>query len=1385
MEENEISFLYKMVVLFQCPARLIIMRDVDINDNLENFTVFKNSIYESSFDAMYRLLLKGYTNKQIIEYFKFHLSDYTDTDINMIYFDKIREIIEQTNELVEIIKEKKLTDQADILKAAKKIIGTGSHISNSYYKSLYDRAKKVKDVMKNDSLQLQIKNSVNVFTREIQQLQSVESATFNNYSQILRDFNTWYFFPTPEDDENSAHMRECIQDEIYKDLIKRNEVRNRNEYISEIKQGEIDIYITETEIKSATFLYKPKTRDLEDVTEEDGYDIFDFSEVSQYVPYIKYVNSYGKPFYKLFKGESTTEIPDFKTMMIEMTGENKPNTIVASLWLGDLKDKTLKMHEAPKDTFFRIIYRIGPNKKSENIMEVETILAGGSSNNVNYALERVRAAFPSLHIPDENIEDKVKCEFSIYNLFFDEKGLYHLMQNKKPYSYFFTTIENTKQYAYRKNIQIGYFQEKILEENGKPNVVFNLNQKSANSEEVKKVYTKNSNTLKSKKFEAGTDYVRVSVIKSRSRDILKPFIETLKLIFLQYKNHDKQKIDEFYLQSLPNLYKIGGNKSIKEKPIIEKLKEAAPEMFVGGYARICPPNRQPIIINAKEKIKWEKKGLKPRIFPKENPYLFVCPRDPLPKLATHIGVQRNRNAKNKNEFPFVPCCFKKPTDTKTGSYTRYMEGKFSVSPASKGSMLISNPSILLPTVPSYVPSVKVFELLSSSGTKEIYRRGVIFSNNSFLHCVCDALIPEYENLANEKEKEDYVVAIRKDMAKNLEPSLLKQELYEYDEEEISNLMYRGDTFFDPIYYYRAVEETFNVNIFMFGIEYPDPKTKNKDKGFIQMPNFKLMYCRNFKEERTNILVLRNWGTAANDLETPQCELLVHYDFSNKIIYKTFDESIGNLCNNSINHSLQTYTCVFNREDYSSENPRADMPISVYKNIFYSLDHLKMYSGIPISQYIDPCGKVRAINFKTKNGHITVCTLPAQPENLPTETKIYRTDYKFALKYFGIQPSYVSTDFGGNIDGLWFSLLGVEQAEYVPINPINRSILAHVPEGEKCYIVSENTEVTTRLKKLRKTLNIIVQLVRWVFEIFSDAWDKKYYKNRVAEELRILAEEGDEEAVELFRDSNVVDMFMQWYTGSIVGNEIEDSAQFYDISFVKQSLPTVKTVEEALEYIHSVTTNLIRRSGNGELSFQFYNEIFSEKIKNNIWYRNSRGIPKVIPDFYKDETDFRYQTGSIVFTSEEDLNYWLESLQSGSKHLDKIYKINNQIEKMDWERKEPFLIKDEIGKIYIVQNTEDGSKYSAMQICEEWIKNTINIGRIIPEYLRIEKVIDHVLYSVDQLGKLYPVEIVTGEDNPNDEIDFEDPNIKISQIFYYNEKKSKTGSRKYAALLPLL
>lgn len=1376
MEENELSFLYKIVIISRCPARLIIVRDILLDEDIENFTIFKNKIYESSFDAMRRMVLQNYTQREIIDFFKSNLTNYTEEDIIMIYFETIKTIYEK---FLEIIQEYNESDENKI-KIIKRIIDD-SYMTENNYESLSERIynfdlfiRKKNNIQ--DSIQLRIKNEVNIFDHTIRNMQNEQfeaTPTFNSYQSIVIDFNKWYFI-TKED-----KFKDCIQIELFQDIKKREEVRLRNEYMSKIKAENSEIYITETEIKSATFIYKPTNLNGESVRKDEGYDIFDNAIVSEYIPYIKYVNSFGKTYYKLFKGVSVTEIPDYKTIMVESTGENVPNTIVASLWLGDFKDKTMKMYEAPKDTFFKIVYRIGDNKKSGNVMKIETTLNGVISKNINYAIDRVRNAFPSLIIPNENIEDKVRCEFSMYNVSFDEKTLYHLIQNNKPYKYFFTTLENTEQYAHRKNIQIEYYQEKILDENKKPNVRFNLNQKTTSTEHVPNVYTDNEKILKTKKFEAGTDYIRVSVIKSRSRNILPSFIETLKTILLKYKNKDKAKMEEFYNNSLPNLQVNEENKEIKEKQLIQKLKEAAPEMFVGGYARLCPPKRQPLIINIKEKGKWEKKGLKPRLFPKENPYLFVCPRDPNTKSAIHLGVQRNRTSKNKNDFQFLPCCFNNPTDTKTGSYTRYMDGNYSSSPASKGTMLISNPSILLPTVPSYIPSVKIFDLISSTGIKEIYRRGSIFSKNSFLHCVCDAIDPEYENA---KDKEKYVIKLRNEMADNLHPSLLKQELYEYDENEIRTLLKREDIFFDPVYYYRAVEETFNVNVFIFGINYPDTKAKSKDKGYIQIPNFKLMYCRNYKPERTNILILRNWGTTANDLEIPQCELLVHYDFKNKLIYKTFDESIGNLCNLSIENSLQTYNCVFNREDYSSEKGKVDMPISVYKNVF-SLDHFKIFSGIPVSQYIDPYGKMRAVNFKVDDKYITICVIPSQPENLPSETKIYKTTYNFAIKYFGMEPSYYSTNINGDVDGLWFSILGLEQAEYIPIEPIKKSKLKNIQEGEKYYIISENTEVTTRLRKLRKTLNIIVELSRWVFEIFNRSWKNGEYEKRIEKKKKQLIKEENDEELEFFVKSNVVDVFMQWFTVSINDGVVNDSANFYNVSKIGHKLPNVKNVDEAFNYIYNNTNNLVYKYENGEMGFIFYNDTFSEKIKNNIWYKNTTGVPRVIANYYQDETDFKKYPKNIVFTSEEDLYYWLDTIKNGSKNFNILYKINEQIESSDWERKDPFLLKDAVGKLYIVQNNENNSLEKALKICEEWSKNTLNLGYNTLE--KIEKKPDYILYTLDQFGKLYPVEVSIGEDNLNNEVDFDDPELKISQIFYYNEKKSKTGTKKYASLLPLL
>src|SRR5690606_33381363 len=111
-----------------------------------------------------------------------------------------------------------------------------------------------------------------------------------------------------------------------------------------------------------------------------------------------------------------------------------------------------------------------------------------------------------------------------------------------------------KQFAFRRNIQLAFYQEKLLENYESPDVLFNINQSSTVTEETKKGYE--GNQLITKTFEPGTNFVKVIVNNAKTRNILKYFIDALRMILEYYQSNEKfskLNTDQLYDQILPGL----------------------------------------------------------------------------------------------------------------------------------------------------------------------------------------------------------------------------------------------------------------------------------------------------------------------------------------------------------------------------------------------------------------------------------------------------------------------------------------------------------------------------------------------------------------------------------------------------------------------------------------------------------------------------------------------------------------------------------------------------------------------------------------------------------------------------------------------------------------
>jgi hypothetical protein len=461
--------------------------------------------------------------------------------------------------------------------------------------------------------------------------------------------------------------------------------------------------------------------------------------------------------------------------------------------------------------------------------------------------------------------------------------------------------------------------------------------------------------------------------------------------------------------------------------------------------------------------------------------------------------------------------------------------------------------------------------------------------------------------------------------------------------------------------------------------------------------------------------------------------------------KLFGAQMTEVCYTTLQHTLKTITW----------RAQADNNLIAYSNIYYYIDHYGIFKvnseTIPISQFLDDHGKLRALTLQLKDQKlVTIMTLPSQPENLPVTDEIQRLEAQLAQTIFGV-PSAITRNDKGQIDGFWFRILDIPYGEYIPIIPEMIPHLNLLPIGPPNPLLKNNINITGRLHKLRRTLNIITQLVRWLYELA-----------RSTQPIN-------------------VDLFVQKYM--VQDNYIGDSADYYDLDRISRKLPIVQTVEEGIATLAPLAPHLFT-----EDKIVLYNEVFAQRIMNMLRdYSNLRfGMPpediEYIIGYYQLESDFKEVEFAKVLITEKELNAWLASLKS-SQNYNQYYNIHDKIEVAMAFSSDPYLYKDTDGKIYIIQNVLGGNKEKALSIASEWSRTKINIG-FDPQPLTA--FVPHMIYGVSQSSNLIPI-----YDNTNDNplfvklIYYGSQNELYSDIraLEYHNAIHKPG--RYAAMLELL
>jgi hypothetical protein len=701
-----------------------------------------------------------------------------------------------------------------------------------------------------------------------------------------------------------------------------------------------------------------------------------------------------------------------------------------------------------------------------------------------------------------------------------------------------------------------------------------------------------------------------------------------------------------------------------------------------------------------------------------SPVYLVCPSDTFPFL----GVKPNNARETKDKYPYIPCCYTTPQmetrveGGKLTGYQRYYLGLGEDEPkVSKAENILKTNKTLPPGGMGQIAS-DIEEILKqyplTAPRSDFRRYGVPRSPNSLLHSVLIAIKdPEYARLTEDTAKEDYVRQVRLEMARRLETSLYKQELYDRTLEEIEVLLEDVEVFLDPSLFYRGLEVMFGINLYVYGYD-------DNEVSEMVLPRHKIFHTQPYRAQPT-ILILKNWGGEADALEYPQCELIVEEVLGSNP-RMIFDASMGKINYDTWRNFNITIRWGFVRERGTWEFQAHGNRYSELQEDYSIVDYPQLVGQSAQYQILDTYGKMRGLIFQAiapqtqETELVTMIFEPSQPTNLPLalDSRLRRCTQETAQAVFG-NPSAVTKNSEGLVDGLWF---GDHPKIYVPV--VEGMALAELPLGDANPIETNPDTSTQRREKLEKDLNFIQQLVRWLY---------------------LIARKNELSKLEFTEE------YFTWDP-----EPVRDSATYYDFSRLQRQLPpsvvieeiTTETgakyltrpitVREALDSLEETIPTFFR---DGRV--WFYNERFLIKMK--MWLdqqqrllMSARGSalepPVVLRDYYTQASDFKPQPNVSVFISRTQLKQWLESLVTAIQ-THRIYtKIDNQL----LLTREPFIFQDNDSKIYLVQNVVGGNFAKAMNVAYTWQKFKRNLGDDPPALIEAQNC-PYVIYAHSSLG----------------------------------------------------
>nr|UOX61030.1 MAG: dynein-like beta chain protein [Diabrotica toursvirus 3a] len=434
--------------------------------------------------------------------------------------------------------------------------------------------------------------------------------------------------------------------------------------------------------------------------------------------------------------------------------------------------------------------------------------------------------------------------------------------------------------------------------------------------------------------------ILIKIKKINSYESITAFMDFFTKIFKVYKSKERSLFAE-YTKFIPgiNLTVVIRNEP-KTTGVIKKnqLSIIEPSLFVPLYSRKC--SKPPRIVESEEDVPkgfqfmkyplYKEGGLKPRI--------YICDR-----LDEYVypGLRKN-SLSNKNVFPYIPCCDKTDQTDRTSPLNKYLRQENPNARNDKYEHVLYRTYRIIPNENKGILPPGISKVVNGC-----FRYGVFVGPNSFIDCISRITGIENDNITNEELRQRQLKEIRL----KLIPEFCAQN--NYDIKDYINKWFRNtDEYFEPRRFYRAVEEYFKVNIYIFE-KSADYVSEIQPMKFIKTVSHNGILSKPHMPSRGTFIdpkrftksayVYLHMGGAVDTVRYPHCE------------YIQGDEE------RQINHTLIE---------------------KIYRNllIFSRTDFIR--DSHAISQFLDSSGRV--CKLRLPSGEIQTLRKPMLPLGIPIE-----------------------------------------------------------------------------------------------------------------------------------------------------------------------------------------------------------------------------------------------------------------------------------------------------------------------------------------------------------------------------------------------------------------